>query len=381
MQDRAAETVLIVDDTADNLRLLAQMLAEGGYDVRAATSGERALELAAADPPDLVLLDIRMPEMDGFEVCRQLKASHKTQHIPVVFISALNEVQDKLRGFEVGGVDYVTKPFQVEEVLARARTHLALRKFEQQMEEANRRFQEELELAGQVQASFLPRVGPELPGWELALTLKPARETSGDFYDVLELPDGNLGLLAGDVADKGAAAALFMAMSWSLIRTFVERHPGDPGKVLASVNDRLVGDTHASRFVTVLLVVVNPSSGGLQYANAGHPPAYLVRANGELLPLLRTGPLLGMLSAQGWRRGEAEMRRGDVLVLYTDGVTEAMNADGEPFGAARLEAALRARASNGSEAVMRAVLEGVDKFVGDALQTDDLALAVLARTS
>jgi sigma-B regulation protein RsbU (phosphoserine phosphatase) len=380
MQGETAETVLIVDDTADNLRLLAQMLAEGGYDVRAATSGTRALELAAADPPDLVLLDIRMPEMDGFEVCRQLKADRKTQHIPVVFISALNEVQDKLRGFEVGGVDYVTKPFQVEEVLARARTHLALRRFEQRMEEANRRFQEELELAGQVQASFLPRSGPELPGWEFALTLKPARETSGDFYDVLELPNGQLGLLVGDVADKGAAAALFMAMSWSLIRTFVERHLGEPEKAPASVNDRLVGDAHASRFVTVLLAIVDPASGKLSYANAGHPPAYLVRASGETLALERTGPLLGMLADQGWRRGEAEMQSGDVLVMYTDGVTEAMNAAGEPYGSDRLKAVLRASAAGTAESVVHAVLAGVNEFVGDALQTDDLALVALDRT-
>jgi len=129
--------ILIVDDTPANLRLLSQMLTERGYKVRAVLSGPQALMAAQAAPPDLILLDIRMPEMDGYEVCQRLKTGEQTRDIPVLFISALSETEDKLKAFTVGGVDYITKPFQFEEVLARVQTHLALRNLHRQLQAAN----------------------------------------------------------------------------------------------------------------------------------------------------------------------------------------------------------------------------------------------------
>jgi len=139
------KTILIVDDTPANLRLLSQMLEEQGYGVRAVTSGARALKSIATDPPDLVLLDIRMPEMDGYTVCEQLKSQPSTREIPVVFISALGETEDKVRAFAVGGVDYVTKPFHVEEVVARVRTHLKIRQLQQELQAANRQLERQME--------------------------------------------------------------------------------------------------------------------------------------------------------------------------------------------------------------------------------------------
>ena len=121
-------SVLIVDDTIDTLRLLSDLLSEQGYDVRAVTNGRQALQAVERDPPDLILLDVGLPEMDGYEVCRQLRASERSQDVPVIFITALADTADKVRAFEAGGVDYVTKPFQVEEVLARVKAHVALRR-------------------------------------------------------------------------------------------------------------------------------------------------------------------------------------------------------------------------------------------------------------
>jgi PleD family two-component response regulator len=142
--DASGKTILVVDDTPANLRLLSQMLAEQGYKVRVATSGVRALASVEASPPDLILLDIRMPEMDGYAVCERLKAQAGTREIPVVFISSLGETEGKVRAFAVGGVDYVPKPFQVEEVVARVHTHLEVRRLQHELQEANRRLEERL---------------------------------------------------------------------------------------------------------------------------------------------------------------------------------------------------------------------------------------------
>ena len=138
-------TILIVDDTPENLTLLRSMLTEKGYRVLAAINGEMALKAVRTNLPDLILLDIRMPGMDGYEVCKQLKSEEKTRKIPVIFISALNEVDDKVKALSLGGVDYITKPFQAEEVLARIKTHLALRSLQKSLEDKNAQLQKALD--------------------------------------------------------------------------------------------------------------------------------------------------------------------------------------------------------------------------------------------
>jgi len=376
-----AESILIVDDTPDNLKLLSQILAEHGYAVRAVTSGARALESALTTPPHLVLLDIRMPEMDGFEVCSRLKADARTREIPVLFISALDDVQDKVRGFSVGGIDYITKPFQAEEVLARVGAHLALRRLERQLEEANRRYQQELALAGSLQRSFLQHPVPMLPGWLVATAFRPARETSGDFYGVFQLPGDRLGIVVGDVVDKGAAAALFMALSWSLLRTFTLEFPDDPARALTATNARILTDTDGGRFVTVFLASLDPRMGRLIYGNAGHNPGLIFRHANAAEPeaLARTGRMLGMFPDDRWESGVAELGAGDMLVLYTDGVTEACTESGDLFGTGRLLASIRRVPGASPEDVVRVVLEDVEDYLHGSPQPDDIALVAIQR--
>ena len=147
--------ILIIDDTPDNLTVLRQMLTEQGYRVRPALSGEIALKAVQTDPPDLILLDILMPKMDGYEVCRKLKADEQTRHIPVIFISALNELEDKVKAFSEGGVDYIPKPFQTEEVLARVNTHITLYSLQRSLEKKNIELQKALDEVKQLRG-FLP---------------------------------------------------------------------------------------------------------------------------------------------------------------------------------------------------------------------------------
>jgi sigma-B regulation protein RsbU (phosphoserine phosphatase) len=377
------DEILIVDDTPANLRLLAQMLSERGYIVRAVTSGARALESIQVTPPNLILLDIRMPEMNGYEVCKHIKEDPQTTDIPIIFISSLSEIEDKVQGFNVGGVDYITKPFQFEEVLARVETHLSLRRLQKQLEDANKKFERELALAGNLQSSFFPEEPPNIPGWELSVTLKPARETSGDFYDVYTLPNGKLGILVADVVDKGAAAALYMALSWTLIRTYAAEYPEEPDRVLSSVNQRIISDTDSSRFVTVFYGVLDPSTGSFSYCNAGHNPPYLIRSqNGNGTErLTKTGLLLGMFDDERWGMESVRLDPGDVLVLYTDGVTEAQNAEGDFFGRERLVKVVKKKSRDSAKDVREGILGKISKFVGEAPQMDDIALVVVARKS
>jgi sigma-B regulation protein RsbU (phosphoserine phosphatase) len=375
------ESILIVDDTPANLRLLSQMLAERGYQVRPVPDGQLALVATRAEPPDLILLDIRMPEMDGYEVCEHLKADDQTRGIPIIFISALDETQDKVKAFTAGGVDYITKPFQIEEVLARVETHLALRKLHKCLQDANRKMAQELVLAGEVQTTFLSRELPDIPGWQLSVALEPARETSGDFYDVSLLPNGRLGILVADVVDKGVAAALYMALSWTLIRSYAVEYPTQPELVLTAVNRRILTDTHTNQFVTVFYGILDPITGTLVYCNAGHCPPFLISAqNGEgVQKLTRTGVPLGIFEDEAWEQAVVQLAPGEVLVLYTDGITEARDAQGACSGADRLLASVRANLGRPAESIQQAVMADVHEFVGDGPQSDDIALAIIVR--
>jgi len=379
--ERSESNILIVDDTPANLQLLSKMLSQQGYRVRPVPNGSMALSVVQVEPPDLVLLDIRMPDMDGYEVCENLKADELTRDIPIIFISALDATQDKVRAFQVGGVDYITKPFQVEEVLARVETHLALRNLQAQLKDANAKMMMELALAGEVQASFLPREIPRIPGWQLTVILQPSRETSGDFYDIHPLPDGRLSLLVADVVDKGAGAALFMALCWTLFRTYVMEFPDEPELVLSSVNRRILEDTNAKQFVTVFYGVLDPTSGSLVYCNAGHWPPFLFKrdVDDDLGRLIRTGVPLGIFEDQNWNRGVVTLDPGDVLVFYSDGVTEAQNVNRYLFGEDRLIESIRGRLGNSALKIQDGIMKDLQGFMGDKSQTDDIVLSVLIR--
>ena len=375
-----AEEILIVDDKPANLRLLSQMLADRGYVVRAVKSGVRALESIRATPPNLILLDIKMPGMDGYEVCRRLKELPELRSIPVIFISALNEIQNKVQGFDVGGVDYITKPFQYEEVIARVETHLALQRFQKRLQKANRRYEKELKLAGSLQANLIPKQAPTVPGFQLSFMLRSARETSGDFYDIFPLNSRHIGILVADVVDKGAAAALLMAFSRTLLRTLAEELPEHPDRVLNNVNQRMVSYTDGSHFVTVFYGILDPEKNELVYSNAGHNPAiHLKAANGEMKMLKNTGMPLGLFDDQNWQQQKIQLDPGDLVVMYTDGITDAQNPLYELYGMERFTNTIQANRKRPPAALEKLVVEDIDVFLDGAPQPDDMAMVILKK--
>jgi serine phosphatase RsbU (regulator of sigma subunit) len=248
--------------------------------------------------------------------------------------------------------------------------------------EAHRKIEQELAVAWTIQSSFLPDEVPQVPGWQLAATLEPARQTSGDFYDFIPLPDGRLGLLVADVADKGTPAALFMALSRTLIRTYAVEHPAQPALALTAANRRICADTQSDLFVTVFYGVLDPASGALAYCNAGHNPPYLLRAgdSGAIEKLGNTGLALGVLEGDLWEEATVQVAPGDLLVLYSDGVPEAQDAAEVFFGEKRLLSVLLRSRDRAAGEVQAAVLAEVRAFVGNAPQFDDLTLMVLVRS-
>lgn len=257
---------------------------------------------------------------------------------------------------------------------------------------AYQRIEQELAVAGEIQAGFLLSqlsevLNWQVRGWQVAVALESARETSGDFYDVIPLPNGRMGLLIADVADKGLGAALYMAVSRTVIRTFAEQYTSDPEQVFAAANPRILKDTHADLFVTVFYGILDPESGTLTYCNAGHNPPFLLGAqNGRRLQALRrTGIPLGVREQESWGVQSVSIAPGDLLILYTDGVTDAEDGHGDFFGEDRLLEALDMAAAkpNGAghtaQEVQDAIMGAVHDFVGNADQTDDITLMVLVR--
>jgi sigma-B regulation protein RsbU (phosphoserine phosphatase) len=248
---------------------------------------------------------------------------------------------------------------------------------------AHQKVAQELAVAWRIQESFLPGNPPRLPGWQLTATLEPAKQTSGDFYDFIPLPDGRLGLLVADVTDKGVGAALYMALSRTLLRTYAVEHETRPELAFRAAHQRILADTDTSQFVTVFYGILDPATGTLTYSNAGHNPPYLVSAqNGAAIQELEnTGPPLGlrMFKDITWEQGVARIAPGDALVLYTDGITEAQDAQEELFEEERLMGVVRANLGRSAQAIQHALVTGVHEFVGGAPQADDLTLMVLVR--
>jgi serine phosphatase RsbU (regulator of sigma subunit) len=238
---------------------------------------------------------------------------------------------------------------------------------------------QELALARRIQDSFLPEHIPQVPGWQIAASLEPARQMAGDFFDFIELPDGRLGVLIADVADKGLGPAMYMALSRTLIRTFAIQIPDQPAQVLATVNQRILDDARANLFVTVFYGVLDPSSGLLTYANAGHTPPYLLNANPGVQTLRNTGMPLGIDEDSTWTQETVVIHPGDVLLLYTDGVTDAQNSQGEFIDRKAILNITSHSLGQPVEHIHQAILQVVHDFVGDAPRFDDITLVIIGR--
>jgi serine phosphatase RsbU (regulator of sigma subunit) len=240
---------------------------------------------------------------------------------------------------------------------------------------------EELRLAGQIQSSFLPNEFPIASGWELAVTILPARETSGDYFDFIPLPENRLGVLVADVADKGLGPALYMALSRTLIRTYASEFALDPDVVFYATNGRILEDARANLFVTAFYGVLDQETGTLTYCNAGHNPPLLIRSKegGKVEKLDITGIPIGIEAEAVWNAATVKIDAGDVLLLYTDGIPDSQNDQEEFFTEDRLINMAHACLGAHAQQIQADIIQAVQDFVGDGPQVDDITLMVLQR--
>jgi len=370
-------TILVVDDSPVNLQVLVRTLHGTGHRILAARDGRAALDIVRRARPDLVLLDVMMPDMDGFEVCRTLKADPGTQETVVIFLSALGDVADKVAGLQLGAVDYVTKPIQPDEVLARIANHLTRLRLERELRASRDRLDRELESAGRMQRLILPPSLPSVPGIEFAASYQTSRHAGGDYYDVLTLGPGRFGLMVADVSGHGAPAAIVMAM----IRAALHSHPdshGDPAAVLQMLNLHFEYLWDSAMFSTAIYAVVDTERRELHCACAGHPLPLLVREGAAVSPLaVDAVPPLLLMPLDHIPTTRVTLAQGDRVVFYTDGITERLDGQEHMYELERLVGLLDRSGGVPATALVERVIADVSAFAAGHESEDDQTVVVV----
>lgn len=412
-----AETILIVDDDLDILELLKMNLEPEGYNVRTANDGESAVQSACADPPDIILLDVMMPQKSGFEVIEELKNIEDTKNVPVILVTARGQTEDKVLGLDTGADDYITKPFDLREVTARVEAVLGrtrpIKYINPLMSAMGDKFSEEglQQLAGHLQAAaaiqnkLLPEQAPSLEGLDIATLLQSSTSVSGDFYDFIPLNETQIGLVLGDVKGNGIPAALLMVMIRTALRLLC--HEGDtPASILKRVNDLVVRDTEADLFATMVYGILDVTNSTFTYSNGGHCYPFHWKATGEMEDLKTGGMLIGAFEEATFSSDICSLSPGDILVFYTDGITETENGNIGPqasiglhqsvfsesqntstraveggmfYGADRLATCVSKNAGLSASALCNAVVNDLTLFSGSTSPHDDRALIIIKR--
>ncbi len=387
MSESDGETykILVVDDEPDVEPLMLQRMRRhirsGRYSFVFAQNGVEALEVLNSDPDvDMVVSDINMPRMDGLTLLSQI--AELNPDLRAVIVSAYGDMKNIRTAMNRGAFDFVTKPLDFDDLqVTIERTLENMKAWKEALSSRDKlvSLQRELDVASQMQQSILPAQFPQGDNFEVYGNMEPARNVGGDFFDVVLLDDGKIGLAIADVSGKGVPAALFMMSSRTLLKGSAIGLT-EPGKVLREVNNLLAEDNESAMFVTVLYAVYNPATGHLSYANGGHNLPVIFHGDGSCTVLPYTeGLALAVLSGVEFVEGELTLAPGDTLVLYTDGVNEAMDAENEEFGMGRLQAVFAGGAPQSAEAANEAVFAAVREFVSGAPQSDDITCLTLRR--
>jgi sigma-B regulation protein RsbU (phosphoserine phosphatase) len=339
-------TILIVDDTPTNVELVQSILSAEGFHTLTAADGEGARALCRRRHPDLILLDVVMPGESGYETCARLKSDPATADIPIIFLSALDDVKSKVAGLKIGGVDYIAKPVYGEEVLARVRVHLRIRDTSRALVREHR---ERLEQLRDAQQAILVR--PEsCPEAGFAVYYKPLEEAGGDFYDVIPISPDVFAYFAADISGHGVSAAFLTSAVKALLRQYAGPmfSPEDTMRSVDSVMRQMLGE---EQYLTACYVRLNRATKRLSVISAGHPPLILVGQSGRAQVVKMDSDPLGVFSSAVLTRKDLRVSPGDRFFLYSDGLIESGPGGGRRIGLEQLvDACVRHRTAPLAEA-------------------------------
>ena len=381
-QERAK--ILVVDDEPKNVRILQIHLNARGYTVYTAADGLEALDVVEKEMPDLILLDINMPRMDGFEVVKRIRSNEATEFIPIVMITALRDTREnRIKAIESGADDFIEKPFNSLEVLARVRSLLRIKHYQDTLAEYNTRLQEELQMARSIQEILIPQNGvQELSGFRIASHCCPEMAVGGDFFDVWEIAPNRLGVFISDVMGHGVSAAFVTVFIKTVLAEFQQQVEDNPGYLLEILNTRF-NDLISSRlfmFATAFCGIIDLDKGELICANAGHSFPFLYNVHQQTYQAIGdqyTGNGLGIWRDSVYETVHYPFNRSSRMFLYTDGVYEAKNPQGEEFTADRLQELVCTCAKKSAAGLITSVSETIDTFTNNCPKDDDLTLIVI----
>ncbi len=360
---------------------MRRSIRKGLYEFVFAHNGIEALEeLKAHDDIDMVLSDINMPRMDGLTLLEQIP--RVDPNVRSVIVSAYGDMKNIRTAMNRGAFDFVTKPLDFKDLrhtIERTLRHLMEWRAALASRDELVALQNELSVASQIQQSILPTQFPSSDDYHVYANMEPASNVGGDFYDIIMLDNGNLGLAIADVSDKGIPASLFMMSSRTLLKGTAIGLP-DPSEVLTEVNDLLYEENDTSMFVTVIYAVYEPETGRFVYANGGHNPPLIIHRDGSSTLLEPIGGIaVGIAPGFSFPQAEVALQPGDTLMLYTDGVTEAMSADHEEFGVERMQEVYARTPPSDAKHATKLIFEAVHLFAGDTAQSDDITCLAISR--
>lgn len=374
--------VLVVEDHPLSRKMLESMLLKS-YEVMSAESGMQAIEIAQNRKPDLVLLDIEMPGLDGFQTLEILKSGIIDQATPVIFLTAREDSQSRETGLEAGAVDYITKPYDKQELSIKVKNHLALYEARKEIEARNRVMAREMEMASQLQNSLLPQELPQLQKLSLSACYKPVSEAGGDFYDIIELPDNRIGFVQVDVSGHGVASAMVGAMFKMAFHSFARLTISTAG-LLKVINDEMYKVLPDSDFLTVFYGIINVDTLELTFTNAGHPKPLLFRsADRSIMELYEGGPLVGAFNGMEYDEETVQLASGDSLLVFTDGVTESsrideVNSQNVYYGEERLAEVFRNSQGLQDDQAIALIMNDLETFRGSTAFDDDISLLMVS---
>ena len=373
-----ADWVVVVDDDVTNLKMAGHILSKQNMRVTALKSGKALLEYVKTNQPDLILLDIMMPELNGFETMELLKKQMKPgEEIPVIFLTADENQESEMKGLGLGAMDFIKKPFVPEVLVLRVKHTIELIRLQRNLVKENERISNELKMASRIQMSMLPGTFPDRPEIDIYAKVDPVRQVGGDFYDFFFVDQDHLCLLVADVSGKGVPAALFM-MASKIVLADNAKMGKSPARILEDTNNAICANNREEMFVTVWLGILELSTGRLTMASAGHEHPALMQGGGRFELLVNKNSLvLGGIPGLKYREYMVQLTPGSKLFVYTDGVSEATREDKELFGSERLIEALNRVTAASPKQVLGEVRKAVDNFVEGAEQFDDLTMMCL----